>query len=121
VVATDILTGTDFFKCPVPYGVDAIVTNPPYSRKYEWFKRCIDLNIPFALLMPADMMFAVSANRYIVPFNIQMIFMNPRVDYDMPNKGYSGKGAQFSTAWFTRGLNIGQMVTFATINKKGPR
>jgi hypothetical protein len=30
-----------------------------------------------------------------------IIFFSPRVDFKMPNKGWEGKGAHYSVAWFT--------------------
>lgn len=48
VVATD----TDFFRTSVPNGVDAIVSNPPFSLKYEILVRIRDIGLHFALILP---------------------------------------------------------------------
>ena len=52
VIATDIKDGTDFLISNASSGYDCIVTNPPYSLKDEFLKRCYLLGKPFALLLP---------------------------------------------------------------------
>lgn len=82
---------------------DAIITNPPYSMKKEFTTRCYELGVPWALLMPADTIsnkwFIELANKYNPKPGI--IWFSPRVDFKMPNKGWKGKGAHYSVAWFT--------------------
>ena len=51
VISTDIKTGKDFLKYE-PKQYDCIITNPPYSLKYEFLKRAYKLNKPFAFLLP---------------------------------------------------------------------
>jgi hypothetical protein len=117
VISSDI-TGEDysldFFE--IWYG-DVIITNPPYSIKYEWLKRCYELEFPFALLMPVEMLGTAKGQRLFNKYGIEVIFMSPRVDFYMPNKGCEGGGAQFPTAWFTWKLNLPQQINFARLNK----
>ncbi len=63
VYSSDIILGQNFFKYEPDIGWDAIVTNPPFSVKYPWLKRCYELGKPFALLMPVDVFGAQSAQR----------------------------------------------------------
>lgn len=120
IIDSDITEGDDFFTYDPKeihnWRWDVIITNPPFSLKYQWIKRCYELGKPWALLMPSDTLFAASANKLFQQHGIEIIIMNPRVDFRMPNKGWSGNGAQMSTSWFTWGLNIGQMITFADIS-----
>jgi len=120
-VGTDILYGDDFFD-PESYQkylpeMHIIVTNPPYSIKYEWLERCYFLDKPFALLMPVEMLGTAKGQKLFNKYGIEVIFMSPRVDFYMPNKGYEGAGAQFPTAWFTWKLNLPQQINFARLNK----
>lgn len=121
IIESDILTGDDFFTANpvemVGWFWNMIVTNPPFSLKYKWLERCYELGYPFALLMPSDTLFAASANKLFQKYGIEIIIMNPRVDFMMPYKGWEGKGSDFSTSWFTWKLNIGQMITFADISE----
>jgi hypothetical protein len=108
---TDILTGHNFFTDIPPDGVEIQVTNPPFSTKYLWLTRS------YEMLMPIDVIGSKTAQDLFATHGIEIILMNRRVDFKMPNKGWDGEGAQFSTAWFTHGLNIGAQLTFANLVK----
>ncbi len=121
VIGTDILTGDNFFEIDMlndprnkAWGV--VITNPPYSLKYEWVKRCYELGYPFALLMPGETLFAGRINRMFQEYGMEMIVMNPRVDFKMPFNGWDGT-ADYATAWFTWKLGIGQPITYADISE----
>ena len=116
VISTDLLTGQDFFiGCPESW--DALVTNPPYSVKYRWLARCYALGKPFALLMPVETLGAKTAQVLFAAHGVEIIFLDKRVDFKMPNKGWGGSAAQFPVAWYTHGLDIGHPMTFATLHK----
>lgn len=120
VLSTDISDPVgfgDFFKIEPENKDYTIVTNPPYSLKYEWLERCYDLRHPFALLMPVEMLGTAKGQRLFEKYGIEIIFMSPRVDFYMPHKGWKGGGAQFPTAWFTWKLNLPEQINFATLNK----
>src|SRR4051812_28833570 len=46
--------GRDFLNDVILEKVDAIITNPPYSKKDKFIKKCYELNLPFALLLPVS-------------------------------------------------------------------
>lgn len=120
VVKADILydPDMDFFNLMWVDVNNAIqVTNPPYSVKYKWLEKSYHLNIPFALLMPVEMLGTAKGQKLFNKYGIEIIFISPRVDFYMPNKGYEGGGAQFPTAWFTWKLNLPKEINFATLNK----
>lgn len=114
VVSGDILTGQNFFDYE-PDRWDCLVTNPPYSIHFQWLERCYELGKPFALLLKVDILGTKTAQEMFGQYGIEVIFVSPRINYKMPRKGWDGGGAQFSTAWFTWGLEIGQQMTFAKI------
>lgn len=116
VIGTDVLDGHNFFTHQ-PSHFDCIVTNPPYSIKYTWMQRCYELGKPFALLMPLETMGAASGQRLFKQYGYEWILLDKRINFKMPEKGYSGKGAQFPVAWFCWQLT-GQSVTFASINRR---
>ena len=113
--ATDIQTGRNFFDF-VPFHWDVLITNPPYSIKYPWLDRCYTLGKPFALLLPIDTIGSQKAQRLFARYGVEIIYMDKRVNFDMPNTGYSGS-AQFSTAWFTWQLGIGKENTYTTLTR----
>lgn len=115
VVSSDLLTGQNFFDYS-PLTWDCQITNPPYSTKYHWLNRSYELGKPFALLLPLETLGAGQGQRLFEKFGVEIILLNKRINFKMPNKGYLGNGAQFPTAWFTFGLGIGQHLTFAKIS-----
>jgi hypothetical protein len=99
VVISDILRGQNFFEY-APDSWDAIVTNPPYSLKYRWLKRCYELGKPFALLIPVETLGAKTAQELMQEYGFEVMLLNRRINFKMPNAGWSGGGSQFSTMWF---------------------
>lgn len=118
VVGTDLLTGRNFFDYE-PDNWDCLVTNPPYSIKYDWLERCYSLGKPFALLLPVETLGAKTAQVFFRENGLEVIFLDQRINFKMPNIGWDGSAAQFPVAWFTWGLEIGQQMTFAQVNRNG--
>lgn len=116
VIGTDILTGNNFFETE-PEMWQCQVTNPPYSTKYDWLERSYSFGLPFALLLPLETLGAKSGQQLFEKHGIEIILLDKRVNFKMPNLGYSGNGAQFPTAWFTWGLGIGKQLTFAKLSR----
>lgn len=105
----------DFLTDDPLENADVQVTNPPYSRKYDWLARSYQLGIPFALLLPVETLGAKTAQALFREHGVEVVLMDSRVNFKMPNIGWNGSAAQFPVAWFTWGLNIGQQLTFAHI------
>lgn len=116
VVATDIINGHDFLRMDTVFLFDAIVTNPPFSQKYEFLARCYELGKPFALLMPVEVFGAVTAQRLFQEYGFEVMLLNKRVDFKMPNMGWGGSGAWFPVAWFCWKLLPGTIM-FGEIDK----
>lgn len=118
VIATDILAGRNFFTYRPDEPVDYILTNPPYSDKPGWFERAYELEIPFAFLVPIDTLGATSALRLFAQYgHEQMHLLGPRVNFEMPLKGYGGKGPQFTTLWIGRGITH-RPITFLPMERR---
>lgn len=124
VVSTDILYGQDFFVYRPETWLDTetglatqiIVTNPPYSIKYDWLARCYALKRPFALLLPIDTLGSARAQKMFDELGVEIILLDKRVNFEMPDPPKDGKSqAQYSTAWFTWGLGIGSQLVFENI------
>jgi hypothetical protein len=116
VVESDLLTGQNFFEYE-PDKWDCQITNPPYSVKFRWIARSYQLGKPWALLMPVEAMGAAKAQRLFDEYGIEIILLDKRVNFKMPDKGYEGKGAQFPTAWYTWGLGLGRSLTYGKITR----
>jgi hypothetical protein len=120
VIGSTIENGENFFIWTPPallYKWNVIVTNPPYSIKYDWLERCYALNKPFALLMPVEMIGTAKAQKTLKKFPVEIVYMDKRIDFIMPYKGLDGHGAQFPVCWYTYGLHIGSSITFIELDK----
>jgi hypothetical protein len=120
VLRSDIMLGQDFFSYRPDAAFDAVVTNPPYNpnkMKANWIKRCYEIGKPWANLLPVETIGTGEVQRMFNELGVEIIYLNHRVNFKMPNKGWGGK-SQFSAAWFTWGLNIGRPMTFAQIYPK---
>lgn len=72
---------------------DMIITNPPYSNKDDFIKRCIDLGKPWALLLPLDALCGDQRNKLYSKTDVGVITLANRLDF-------TGKGANwFYNAW----------------------
>ena len=98
VTATDIQDGVNFFDIKSLESDEIQVTNPPYGIKYQWVEHSFKLQRPFALLLPVEAraMFGSLVRKY---GDIEILYLHPRVDFDMPNEGL-WSSAQFPVAWF---------------------
>lgn len=99
VYASDMLTGENFLEYEPDLQWDCIVTNPPYSLKYEFLERCYSLGKPFALLVPVEMLGSGKSQMLMQQHGFEIMLLSRRIDFKMPNAGWAGAGAQFPTLW----------------------
>lgn len=114
---TQMCAVKDFLKDEMQHTYDCIVTNPPFSKKEEFFGRCYQLGKPFALLMPITTFDSVERRKMMATYGVEIIFPSKRINFETPNHAKNvaaGKrtNAWFYTAWFTWGLNIGRQLVF---------
>ncbi len=99
VLVSDMLTGQNFLEYEPDERWDCLITNPPYSIKYEFLARCYELGKPFALLVPVEFMGSGKAQARLQHHGFEIMLLSRRVDFKMPNAGWGGAGAQFPTFW----------------------
>lgn len=98
VIGTDILDGYNFLTWR-PEHFDVIVTNPPYSLRYEFIKRAYELGKAWAMLMPLTTLEGSKRQKLFKRYGIQLLILNKRINFETPNGKNSG--AWFPVAWFT--------------------
>jgi hypothetical protein len=103
VIGTDITNGHNFLKWQ-PEKYDCIITNPPYSIKQKFLKRCYQLKKPFALLLPLTTFETSIRQELFKKYGVQVIFFDKRINFQTPSG--NGSGSWFATAWFTNWLNL---------------
>jgi len=83
---------------------DAIITNPPYSKKDAFIEKCYQTDKPFALLLPVSALQGQKRGKMFDKYGIEILTLNSRIDF-------TGKGApHFGVAWFCRHILDKQLV-----------
>lgn len=81
---------------------DLIVTNPPWSKKHLFIRRCVELGKPFALLLPVRTL-GVRRCQILMP-GLNILFLAKRVDF-------TGGGSPYEACmWVTKDLLPERMV-----------
>jgi hypothetical protein len=104
-------------KPDIGWEPDCIITNPPYSIKRKWFIKCIEYDLPFALLISGDYsLWTIDAIR---KYNCEKIIPDHRIDYITPTglDGSSGHTSYFHSYWLTRFFGLGRTETFVELTK----
>ena len=82
-----------------PLDCDVIITNPPYSIKDKFIKRCYELDKPFLLLLPITALEEKERNKLYKEKGIELIVLNKRINFIR-----SKNNVWFNTSWFCRGI-----------------
>ena len=100
-----IETFTDFMETDGPASMcEAIVTNPPFSKKAKFISRCMELGKPWALLLPVTTLGVRACQKNLI--NCQFLFLPRRIDF-------TGKRAPwFAVMWVCYGLGLPRDVNF---------
>lgn len=94
----------DFLIDEPDFDFDCIITNPPYSIKDQFIKRCYELNKPFMLLLPLTALEGKARNKLYRKYGVEVIVLDKRINF-MKNK----KNVWFNTSWFCRGITEKQL------------
>lgn len=71
----------DFLKDDPLFKFDVIITNPPYSIKDKFIKRCYELNKPFLLLLPITALEGKERNKLYKEKGLELIVLNKRINF----------------------------------------
>lgn len=83
-IATDLSYDVpfNFLKDTPTFKFNCIITNPPFSLKKKFYDRCVEMGVPFALLIPADYAgWIIEA----IEKGAEKIIPTRRIDYITPN------------------------------------
>ena len=73
---------------------DIIITNPPYSKKNEFIRRCYEIGKPFAILLPITSLETSIRGKMFRENGVQLLVLDRRVNFT------GGKGSWFNVSWF---------------------
>lgn len=115
---THIDAGMDFFTQDTPTGIDYIISNPPYSIKFEVFKRLFEIGKPFAMLVGVVGLFESSKRFNLFKENdFEIMYFDKRISYF---KSYSDQkpslNPPFSSVYICSGI-LRDKITFESIKK----
>jgi hypothetical protein len=117
VINTHLESGNNFFEVQPPK-CDYIISNPPYSLKYEVFARLFEIGKPFAMLVGVVGLFE-SQKRFNLFKNNQfeILYMNKRISYFKDyNDQKPSLNPPFSSVYLTSKM-LPQQIVFKEINK----
>lgn len=117
VINSHISDGIDFFNCDIPK-CDYIISNPPYSLKFEVFEKLFNIGKPFAMLVGVVGLFESQKRFNLFKNNkFEIMYMNKRISYF---KSYEEKKASlnppFSSVYITHKM-LPSQIMFKEINK----
>ena len=85
----------DFLKNDPVFDFDVIITNPPYSIKDKFLKKCYELDKTFALLLPITSLEGKIRGKLYREKGIELVVLDKRINF-MKEK----KNVWFNTSWF---------------------
>lgn len=117
VINTHINSGSDFFKMEVPI-CDYIISNPPYSLKFEVFRRLFETKKPFAMLVGVVGLFESKKRFNLFKDNtFEIMYLDKRISYF---KNYTDQkpslNPPFSSVYICSGI-LPNTIMFEVISK----
>ena len=89
-----------------------IITNPPYSLKDEFLKKCYEWKKPFALLLPITALEGKVRGEMYRENGIEVLVLDGRVEF------MEKSGNWFNTSWFCHNVLPKELI-FKKLIKKG--
>ena len=89
----------DFLNDQIDFEYDMIITNPPYTLKDEFLRRCYELGKPFALLLPLTALEGVERDKMYNQYGLEILVLDRRINF-MKEK----KSNWFNTSWFCNNI-----------------
>jgi hypothetical protein len=105
VIHSHIANGQDFLTYAPYEAFDAIITNPPFTRKRLFVERALSFGVPVALLMPTD----VFRDKYPIDCfrnagaPLGVLWFPQRIEFIQQNPKKQGK-VNFSSCYLTSGI-----------------
>ena len=94
VILGHLSTGQDFFTYNYDWSrIDLVLSNPPFSRKLDVFKKLFDMRKPFAMIGNMMMLNHHEIGDFFSHYPIQILSFNKRVSFN-------GKGSSFMSGYF---------------------
>ena len=102
----------NFLEADVDFEFDVIITNPPYSLKNEFLKKCYEYQKPFMLLLPLTALEGKERGKLYRKYGIEVIVLDKRINF-MKEK----KNVWFNTSWFCHNI-CDEKLNFECVKEK---
>jgi len=97
--------------------ITCIIDNPPFTIKDEVLKKSIELEVPFAYIMPIDVLGGVKRHKLFKRMILQVLIPNKRLKFITPkNKSLLNNPATFHSIFISNGL-LKNNIILADINE----
>ena len=97
VIYTHIWNGQDFFKYEPKENYDYIISNPPFTKKLDVFKRLYKLGKPFAMICGLPILNYQEIGEFFLDKNLQLLIVDKKVSFD-------GNTASFNNSYFCKDI-----------------
>lgn len=87
----------DFLTDKPNFDFDMIITNPPYSLKDEFIKKCYEYGKPFCLLLPITSLEGIERGKMYRENGLEVLVFDRRCNFIYNNPK---KSNWFNTSWF---------------------
>ena len=109
VTNSHIDTGTDFFDIDNLSDYDAVVSNPPFSKRQQILERLFEAKVPFAMIMNFNGLFdAKSRWRLFKDNEFELLVPQGRMKFF--NENGVGNSPNFQSVWVCHGMADKQIV-----------
>lgn len=93
VIHSHIWEGKDFFKYEPSEYYDCIISNPPFTRKLDVFRRLYEINKPFAMICGLTILNYQEVGNFFLDKELQLLIVDKKVSFD-------GNTASFNNSFF---------------------
>jgi hypothetical protein len=97
VIYSHIWYGQDFFEYEPNEPYDYIISNPPFTRKLEVFKRLYELGKPFAMICGLPILNYQEVGEFFLGKRLELLIVDKKVSFD-------GNTASFNNSYFCKGI-----------------
>ena len=97
VINSHIWLGQDFFKYEPSEYYDYIISNPPFTKKLDVFKRLYKLNKPFAMVCGLPILNYQEIGEFFLDKELQLLIVDKKVSFD-------GNTASFNNSYFCKDI-----------------
>lgn len=97
VISSHLSEGKDFFSYQPERPYDCIISNPPFSKKLDVFKKLFELHKPFAMLVNVMAINYQEIGYFFAEHPVQMLVPDKRVSFN-------GKPSSFCSGYVCSGM-----------------